>query len=70
MVPWVLQIGKNQRKINVENLGTKGKKLWNLKRKGVGKEIFEKKEEEFEGEWNRLEFRRGRIGENRDGELG
>jgi len=28
-------------------LGTKVKKLWNLKRKGVGKEIFEKKEEEF-----------------------
>jgi len=47
LVPWVLQIGKNQRKINVENLGTKGKKLWNLKRKGVGKEIFEKKEEEL-----------------------
>jgi len=28
--------------------------LWNLKIKGVGKEIFEKKEEEFKGEWSRF----------------
>ena len=33
-------------------LGKKMKKLWNLKRKGVGKEIFEFKEDELEGEWS------------------
>jgi len=44
---------KNQRKIYVENLAIKVKKLWKLKRKEVGKEIFEKKDEEFRGEWSR-----------------
>jgi len=53
---------KNQRKMYVENLGTKLKKLWKLKRKGVGKEIFEKKKEEFEGEWSISRSGRGRKG--------
>ena len=46
----------------MENLGTKVKKLWNLKRKGVGKEIFEKKEEERG--W-RIEMNLGEIWEDR-----
>jgi len=33
-----------------------------LKRKGVGKGIFEKKEEEFEGKWSRSRIGRGRKG--------
>ena len=46
----------------MQNSGTKVKKLWKLKRKGVGKEIFEKKKEEFEGEWSRSRIGRGRKG--------
>jgi len=33
-------------------LGKKMKNLWKLKRKGVGKMILEKKEEEFKVEWS------------------
>jgi len=44
----------------VENLGIKLKKLWKLKRKGIGKENFEKKMEEFEGVWSRARIGRGR----------
>jgi len=35
--------------MNLENFGhERGRILWNLKRKGVGKRILEKKEENFE----------------------
>ena len=58
---------KNQRKIYVENLGIKVKKLWKLKRKEVGKEIFEKKDKEFKGEWSRSRIWKRKKG---DGEFG
>jgi len=37
------------------------KNLWNFKSKRVGKEILDKKEEEFKVEWSRSEFWRGKA---------
>ena len=52
--------GEKSKKNYVEHLGTKVKKLWKLKRKGIGKENFEKKMEEFEGVCSRARIGRGR----------
>jgi len=41
-----------------------------LKRKRVGKQIFEKKEEEFDGEWSRSRIWKRKKGEKGEKELG
>ena len=50
-------------------MGKKMKNLWKLKRKGVGKMILEKKEEEFKVEWSRSESWKNKKEEDGDGEF-